>query len=135
MFERRDDGSDLWVGANWSINSHEARHPWKGLDWLPLIYLGEFDVQSTVNDNDRNFVGLTAFHEFHIVIIEGLFAQLRYDWRDKDLKLKDDELDRYTVGVVAHPFTHFEVITQFRVNVETPGVRNNEFFVQVHGWF
>ncbi len=136
MYESRPGQSDLWVGANWALNMFEGKHPWKLFSWAPVMYLGEFDYRRTEVDGQGPQDGLTAFHEIDVMLAEGLFVQVRYDWRDPNLALADDHRHRATLGVAWHPYTFVEVITQYRFNVEAgEQQRNNEFFVQLHGWF
>lgn len=138
MFESRDDASELWAGANWSINLHDARdfHRFKGLDWIPLIYMGQFDYRRrSPADGGRVVNGLTAFHELDFLILEGLNFKARYDWQDPDLDLRDDHRHRYTVGLEFHPYTFIEVIAQYRRNVLATGDDFNEAFLQLHGFF
>ncbi len=135
MYEDRPSGTDLWAGANWALNFHEGMHPWKKLNWLPLTYLGEIDYRKTSPDGGRASSGLAAFHELDLLIMEGLTVIARYDWQDPDLELKGDHKHRYTFGVSAHLYTHFELITQVRFNVEPDDKPNNEALIQLHGWF
>ncbi len=135
MFEKRSDRSELWAGVNWALNLHEARHPWKQLQLAPVSYLGEFDYRRIDPTNGRSRNGLAAYHELHVEVWRGVFGQLRYDWQDPDLELKDDHVHRYTVGAVWHPIRFLEVIAQFRVNVEPASLLNNEALLQLHGWF
>lgn len=137
MFEDREGTNELWAGASWGLNLHRATHPWKGLDWAPVIYLGEIDFRSSLVKGDgRTIHGLTAFHELDFVLIESLFLQVRYDWQDPDLDLKDDHRHRYTAGVVFHPVNFVELIAQLRMNVEAGEDRlDNQALVQLHLWY
>lgn len=134
MFETRDDTNTIWAGANWALNLHEARHPWSKTNLAPVIYLGEYDLMVT-NTDANTTVALTSFHEIDVLVVEGLFLQLRYDWRDPDVSLEDDHIHRYTVGIAAHPVTSVEVIAQVRFNDEVSKAFNNEVLLQVHGWY
>ncbi|MEQ8279138.1 MAG: hypothetical protein RMA76_17035 [Deltaproteobacteria bacterium] len=135
MFESRDGRSDLWVGANWALNLHEARHPWSPVGVAPVVYLGEYDLRHTTDDAAGSKTSLTSFHEVDFLVVEGLFLQMRYDWMDPDISNADDHIHRYTVGIVAHPFTSIEVIAQVRFNDEVAKAFNNETLVQLHAWF
>ena len=137
-FDRGENQNRLWAGANWSLNLHDATdsHRWKGLDWIPLIYLGEFDVvRRSPRGGGRAVTGLVAFHEIDVLIMQGLNAKLRYDWEDADIELVDNERHRYTVGVEWHPYTYVEVIAQYRHNAGPGATAGDEFFLQLHGWY
>lgn len=136
LFENASTGSDVWLGANWSINLHEALHPWKwGSEFLPIIYLGEFDVRLTSPDGGDGRTGLTAFHEINVWPIDGINIKLRYDWQDPDIGFLDDHRHRYTAGLEIHPVTGIELILQYRFNDEPAGISNNDALIQIHGWF
>jgi hypothetical protein len=138
MYEGNDSLSGVWAGANWSLNIHDAteHHPWKGLDWVPVIYLGEFDYRrQTPAGGGRSVNSLAAFHELNWLIIQGLNIRTRYDWKDADLELKDDHRHRYTFGLVFHPYTFVEVSSQFRLNVLTAGDNFSEALLTIHGWY
>ena len=136
MFENRENRTDLWAGLSWSINLHNARHPWKGLDWIPVTYMGEFDVRSTHNKGDGGRVvnGLSILHEIDVLVWQGIFVQLRHEWQDPDVELIDDHRNRYTMGVVWHPYSFVELIAQYRINQEAGArsVANNEGLIQLH---
>lgn len=135
MYEDDNQGSDVWFGANWSVNLHEAVHPWKwGSEWLPIIYLGEFDIRITSPEDAEGRTGITAFHEINVWPYDGINVKLRYDWQDPDISFLDDHRHRYTVGVEVHPVTGIEVIVQYRINDEPAGRANNEALVILHGF-
>lgn len=114
-------------GANWAFNMH-----W--YDILPLIYLGELNyTHEGLEGRDRN--GLNAFHELEWRVVRGIQAKFRYDWKDPDTQLLDDHLHRYIVGLQWYPVSFLEVIVQYRHNREVDQIDNDEFFVQLHGWY
>lgn len=137
MFEDREATRELWAGASWGLNLHDATHRWKGFNWAPIIYLGEIDYRSSLAKGEgRTIHGLAAFHEVDLVVIEGLFLQVRYDWQDPDLDLVDDHRHRYTAGVAFHPVNFVEIIAQARINVEAGEDRlDNQALLQLHLWY
>lgn len=135
MYENRPDRQDVWAGVNWALNMHEGRHPWKKLNWFPVVYLGEFDYMRGMPDGGRSVDALAAFHEVDILFLEGLYGQVRYDWHDPDLEIRDDHRHRLTTGLVWHPYTYVELIAQVRNNFEPNRVRNDEALLQVHFWY
>ncbi|MBI4822531.1 MAG: hypothetical protein HY791_40095 [Deltaproteobacteria bacterium] len=135
MAQARKDATELWAGAHWGLNFHEATHDWKGLELAPVIYLGELDVQTRTPEGGDAVTALSAFHEVDVEAHRGINLKLRYDWRDANLSNLDDHRHRLTFGFEIHPYTFVEVIAQYRLNLE-PGSRDdNEGILQVHGWF
>ncbi|MFN3199165.1 MAG: cytochrome c3 family protein [Bradymonadia bacterium] len=115
------------AGANWALNLM-----W--YDILPIMYLGELNyTHSGLDGRDRN--GMNAFHEVEVRATRGVQLKLRYDWRDPDTQFIDDHLHRYIVGVQWYPVSFLEVIVQYRHNRELEQIDNDEFFVQLHGWY
>ncbi len=137
MFENRPDRTDVWAGLTWSLNIHNARHPWKPLNWVPITYMGEFDVRSTHDKGGRTANGLAVLHEIDVLLYQGLFLQVRHEWQDPDVEIQDDHKNRYTFGAVWHPYSFVELIAQYRINQEAGDipVRNNEGLIQLHLWF
>lgn len=133
LFETRDAGTEFMAGASWGVNIHEAEHPWMKLfSLMPLIYLGELDYRRLAPTGEQEIDSLSAFHEIDIVLLEGLFGQVRYDWIDPNLRLRDDERHRLTLGVQVFPITYMEVNLQGRINLEPNDRDNNEFLAQLH---
>jgi hypothetical protein len=138
MHESNDSTAGTWAGVNWSLNLHDAtpHHPWKGLDWLPLIYLGELDYRrQTPADGGRSVNSLAAFHELNWLIIRGVNFKTRYDWKDTDLDLLDDHRHRYTFGFDYHPYTFVELTAQLRLNVPAVADQYTEAIFTIHGWY
>jgi hypothetical protein len=136
-FEARDDASELWVGAQWALNLFDATgaHAWKGLDWVPLVYLGEVDLRLRDPKEGRAVTSLASFHELDWLIVEGLNAKLRHDWIDPDLELRDDHVNRYTIGLEFHPITFVELIAQLRYSDLAAGGDLTEIIAQLHLWY
>ncbi|MEL6186048.1 MAG: hypothetical protein AAFU79_15595, partial [Myxococcota bacterium] len=133
LFETRDVGNEFMVGANWGFNFHHPEHPWPKIPtFLPIIYLGEFDFRKQAPEGSRDVDSLSAFHEVNVVFLEGLFGQVKYDWIDPDLLVRDDELHRLTFGVQVFPITYMELNLQARLNLEPNDQNNNEFLAQLH---
>ena len=138
MYETSDVSSGTWAGLNWSFNMHDAtpNHPWKGFDWLPLIYLGELDYRRVEPvGGGRSVNSLAAFHELNYLVVQGINLKTRYDWRDIDLELLNDHQHRYTFGVDYHPYTFVEINAQIRLNRFGSGDSATEGLLIVHGWY
>ena len=135
MYEDRDDAHDLWAGANWSLNLYDTPEKMKGWELGPWTYLGELDLRRTDPLHGEAYTGLTAFHEINYMVTRSVRVLGRYDWQDRDISAKDDHRDRFTAGVIVHPFTGTEVIVEYRVN-RNGGFdpMDDEALLQLHLW-
>jgi hypothetical protein len=138
MYEARDAADDLWIGANWALNLFRARHPWKRLNLAPLVYLGEVDLRRNSPEAGEARDGVTMFHELDWNVHRGIRLMFRYDWQNHNLNFGDLDFgrrQRYTVGVVVHPYTYTQLLAQYRRNVEEGDLENDETLVQLRAWY
>lgn len=137
MYESRDDATDVWAGANWSLNLFQADHPWKGGNVAPLIYLGELDVRRTdpVLASMETYTGIVAYHELNYRVSRGLTVAGRYDWIDRNIDLKDDHVSRYVAELRLHPYRGVELIGQYRQLTSPASESESQGLVQLHLWY
>ncbi len=139
IYETRDAGSDLWLGANWSLNLFPATHPWKGWDWLPVIYMGEVAMRHRTSEGPEGeafgTTTLAAFHELDWQLVRGVDAMLRLDWIDSSTEVADDHKNRFALGLRLRPVPFVELVGQYRMNTEPAGIANDEALLQLHLWY
>ncbi|MCB9535213.1 MAG: hypothetical protein H6704_03035 [Myxococcales bacterium] len=134
IYGTRDDGHQIAYSAQWALNFEQP-------GWIPfsLIYLGEFHLNHTFPETGRNGLGLSAFHELDYLAFQGFNTKLRYDWFDADTEIQYDTGHRLTFGFEWHVYTYAEIQATYRHNWTNTEERfdsgQDEFFVQLHGWY
>jgi len=125
-----DGGLDVAAGPQWGIN------------WNPVVYLGEFDYRRLGDGEGDATSALFAYHEVQWLFHRGLAAKLKYDWMDPSLDYKDDHLNRVALGLDIAPYTSFELEPQYRRTWRGGGffasggeLASHEVIVMAHGWF
>lgn len=68
-------------------------------------------------------------------ITKGLEGVVRYDRFDRNINNSNDELQRLIVGVELYPYSFIEILPQYRLQWETPEVKNNSFVMQFHLYY
>jgi hypothetical protein len=122
-----DGTSQLMAGPLWALN------------FWPVTYLGELDFRHDGDVDPNN--GLYAYHEVVYEAVQGVDVQAKFDWKDPDLRFKDDHQNRYTLGLLLKPYTYTELQVQYRRTNVGGGffslggeLQAQEALVQVHGW-
>jgi hypothetical protein len=126
--------AQLVASVQWALNFHFLTR------FLPLIYMGEYHVNSTdVEGNSDTSHGLSAFHEIGWLVMQGLNATLRYDWADANVDFRYDTMHRINVGFEWYPVPFLEVVTRYRHNWFHTDDRfdtdADEFLLMLHGWY
>jgi hypothetical protein len=136
MFEERDDATEWWLGATWALSPMRSEHPWKGLNVLPVTYMGELDVRRTEATAGRRVgTGLAAMHQLTWHPRDGIRALVRYDWVDLDTELVDDHRWRLVLGLVVHPTDFFEQAVHYRRNDSPALTDRDELIFMSHVYF
>jgi hypothetical protein len=124
--------SQQMVGANWALNLAP-------LGWMPLSYLGEYDVNRSTEQGAAARTGLAAFHELNYWLHDGVNLKTRYEWQDSDIEAAYDSRHRWVLGAEWHPVRHLELIAQYRHKwsyaEDRWSARSDDMFLQVHGWY
>jgi len=130
--DRADGPADATGGISWGVNLY------------PLVYLGELDYRRTIQSDpaQADINGLFAYHELDLLVARGVNLKFKYDWRDADLDLLDNEVYRITTGVEWHPVTYVDLEFQYRTNLanaapgrSTVGTSLSELLFIGHLWF
>ena len=133
VFGRANELNQLMVSLQAALNFEVM---WS---WLPLIYLGEFQVNNRDTTPDESNTGLSAFHELGWMIMTGLNSKLRYEWIDQSTDFKFDTAHRATVGLEFHPYTWTTAALYYRHNWTNNEERfefaTDEAFLQLHFWY
>jgi hypothetical protein len=130
----RDDQrfDQILGGLQWALNLQV-------LGWLPLIYLGEYDVNHVSHDDREAVTSLVAYHELDWILHESLVARLRYDWRDGDVDFAYDSAHQAALGLEWHPYTYVDLNLQYRHRWTNPEDRfeteADEILFILHGWY
>jgi hypothetical protein len=112
-----------------------------GLNFEPLGIYGEVDLRHLISNEDGvdSFDGLYSFHEINYNLTRGVYARLKYDWGDPNIKYKDDQKHRVQVAFDYHPFTFVDLEAAYRVNwsprIDFTDVGSTEAFLIAHVWF
>ncbi|MBI3610526.1 MAG: hypothetical protein HY204_07490 [Nitrospirae bacterium] len=85
--------------------------------------------------NGAKRTGSASYAELDFRPIRGINTKLKYDRYDPDRAVSKDELNRYTFGMDLYPYPFTEVILQYRINKETPEIRNDQTIVMAHFFF
>jgi len=134
MFEDRSDAQEAWGSLQWSLNFHSATHNWKGLDLVPLIYLGEATYRF-MDEGAAETHSLALMNELDWWVMDGLNVEVRHDYLDPNLDVDDDQLHRLSVGVRYHVYTWISMMVFYRHNHEATDEFNDEVLVQLHAWY
>lgn len=85
---------------------------------------------------------MASFAELDYRLLEGAWLTGRFDMFDPQLGLEDDQagsldnsVQRFTFGAEIFPCSFVEIRPQYRLNVETPAISNNQMLVQLHYWY
>jgi hypothetical protein len=76
-----------------------------------------------------------AFGEADYRAIQGLWFTARYEVFDPDNVIHGDALKRAVLGLEFFPYPFVELRPQYRINMETPGINNDQALLQMHVWF
>ena len=124
---------DLAASLQWALNLHYL------VPGLPLVYLGEYHILSKSMDDADPSIGLSAFHEVGILVMEGLNLTTRYDWQDLDTDFRYDTRHRVNLGFEWYPVPFLEVIARYRHNWRHTDDRfksgDDEILFMLHGWY
>ncbi|MFI5250820.1 MAG: hypothetical protein ACHQQQ_00185 [Bacteroidota bacterium] len=128
-----------------------------GIGTGPLVVFGEMDW--TINrwniydphspDVIMGINSMAAFAELNYRVVQGLWGIVRYEAFDPLLGVPDDPnfvrtpggpngnnaIQRLVYGVEFFPYSFVEIRPQYRMNMETPSVSNDQALVQMHFWF
>ncbi len=119
----KDARDEVAAGVGWGLNLY------------PLAVLGELDLRRQFLDGDLDDVdAIFAYHELNVLVTRGLTAMLKYDYQDPNLTLKDDHIDRYTLGVQFEPYTYLQAMLQARLNFKAKESVNQEILFILHFW-
>lgn len=107
-----------------------------------VIFLGEIDwtngaldIFSSPPAFDNTSKSMAMFAEIDYRFIQGLWLTGRYEQFDTYRSVRGDEKHRIVIGAEFFPYSFVEIRPQYRFNVETPTVSNNQFLIQSHLWF
>ncbi|MGK9475479.1 hypothetical protein ACSSV9_01565 [Melioribacter sp. OK-6-Me] len=102
-----------------------------GLKYFSLM--GEYDIA-------RNYVAEGIYSravmlEAAYKVYVGIDAIVRYDYFDYDDSTPDNEFEHIILGFEFFPYSFIEVRPQYRINLESAGIKNNAFVLQFHFWY
>lgn len=120
-----EPGDQTIVGPIWAVNA-----------W-PVVYLGELDVMQMEPDipGAETTRLMFAYHELNVDLPLGLVGILKYDWMDANIDVKDDNTDRYTLGVEWNPYTHVQLLVEWRKTYLAKEESGEDVLVMTHLWF
>jgi hypothetical protein len=98
-----------------------------------ISLIGEFDFAYGYLRKDTRSTALMV--EASYIFIKGIEAVVRYDRFDPYTLRNDDDLSRFIFGFEFHPYNFIEIRPQYRVQMETPAVKNNLLLIQFHFWY
>ena len=78
---------------------------------------------------------MAVFSEIGIRPQQGVWLLTRYEVFDEQQGVKDNELQRLTIGFEIFPFTFMEVRPQYRIYLDKASKNNNIALWQMHIWF
>ncbi len=85
---------------------------------------------------------MAAYAELDIRAMQGLWLTGKFDMFDPLQGVSDDDssavtnsVKRLTFGLELFPWSFIEVRPQYRLNIETPSVSNDQLLVQMHVWY
>ncbi len=106
------------------------------IDWTK----NQFNVFSGLISDGVNT--MAAYAEIDYRAIQGVWLIGKFDMFDPLEGVADDDtspatntLKRVTLGMEFFPYSFVEVRPQYRLNIETPAIQNDEALVQMHVWF
>jgi hypothetical protein len=109
-----------------------------GIGTGDIVILGEVDWTKNYNVDPVNNPGgysMAAYGEIDVRAIQGLWLIGKYDMFDAIQGASNDEISRITLGIECFPLSFVEIRPQYRINMETPSVSNDQALVQMHLWF
>jgi hypothetical protein len=105
-----------------------------------VVVTGELDWTRNVfspftNTITRGPRAMAAYAEADIQAVQGVWLTGKFDIFDPDQGVPDNEVKRITFGFEFFPYYYVEVRPQYRINLETPRIDNDQLVVQMHAWF
>lgn len=114
-----------------------------------ITVMGEFDLTHHAIDVTAYNVPvneqvnqMAAYAEIDIRAMQGLWVIGKFDMFDPLQGVTDDgqspetnSVKRITMGVELFPFSFVEIRPQYRLNIENPGISNDQILVQTHIWY
>lgn len=123
---RTADGAfdEATLGLGWGVNLY------------PFTYIGEVDYRRQFNGPEAfgDINGFFAYHELDYLITQGVTALVKYDWQDPNASVRNDHLDRYTIGARFDPYTYLQVDLQYRFNAAAGDFGQQDFLFILRSW-
>ena len=118
------------VQGNFSGSISDLYGPFIGIGFGNFSLLAEFDMARSyvITDSTSNALMIEASYR----ITRGLEAIVRYDRFDPSSNATNDDVSRVVIGFDIFPYSFMNVIPEYRIQMENPGVKNDAFIVQFH---
>jgi hypothetical protein len=114
-----------------------------------VVLMGEFDLtHHAINVTasnvpvDEGVNQMAAYAELDLRALQGIWVTGKFDIFDPQQGIADDDVSpstnsvkRVTMGLEIFPYSFIEIRPQYRLNIETPGVSNDQILVQTHVWY
>ena len=131
--------------SGYGFRSYKLGGVHAGVAFGDFVWTGEMDWTHERWDGNTLFIGqntMAASSEIDYRLMQGLWGTAKYDLFDPMQGETDDDatsatnsLKRVTLGLEFFPYSFIEVRPQYRLNLETPGVENDNALIQMHVWF
>lgn len=98
-----------------------------------FTFLGEYDQANDYETVGTSSTALMLKGSYRFV--KGVEGILRYDRFDPNTSVTSDEVSRVVIGAEIFPYSFVEVRPQYRIQMETPAVKNDSFVLQFHFYY
>ncbi|MEL6180333.1 MAG: hypothetical protein AAFS10_15330, partial [Myxococcota bacterium] len=129
--EEGNENDDITGGLTWGVN------------FYPVVYLGEVDARITAVPDGDNVVSLFAYHEINALVARGFTLKGGYEWQDQNIETQDDHNHRIFLGTDWHPYTYTHIEALYRRTwtggsyplTDLTDAQADELLAILHVWF
>lgn len=125
--DRRSSGAPLFKIITPQVKMYGG---YLGFGAAGFTVLAEYDIAEEYHaDQTKSSFSML---ETTYSIMKGLDFVFRWDRFDPDMKIEEDELNRFIIGFEFFPYSFVEIRPQYRIQSEKPSVMNNSALIQFH---
>ncbi len=137
-------GLNLFIGGSFADFKNIVEHAsnftdtkmyggYIGLGIGNFTLMGEYDIANDYVALNTKSSALMIEGSYNIT--RGLDAVVRYDRFDPNTFISKDEVSRVVLEADFYPYSFIEIRPMYRIQMETPAVRNNSFELQFHFYY